>query len=173
MSTFAIYAFVVTGLYIAYMSGAIMMDLFSKKGQKKDSTEVFNNSDMGDDADEERSTVVDETDDGYTFHHPVEESTVISDDDSDQGEATNYVDDDGEGTAQEEQPVDINPDDEDLLEEESMESKAAYESLKAVQEQMDAVYPTYQEEYRSDEFGFVMVQPISSKTRILRKMVTL
>jgi len=173
MSTFAIYAFVVTGLYIAYMAGAILMDLFGKKGQKKDSTEVFNNSDMGGDADEERSTVVDETDDGYAVHHPGEEPPAISDEDTDQGETVTFVDDDGEGTAQEEQPVDTNPDDEDLLEEESMESKAAYESLKAVQEQMDAVQPTYQEEYRSDEFGFVMAQPISSKTRILRKMVKL
>lgn len=173
MSTFAIYAFVVTGLYIAYMAGVIMMDLLGKKGQKKDSTEVFNNSDMGDDADEERSTVIDETDDGYAVHHPGEESPVISDDDSEQSETDTFIGDDDEGTAQEEQPVDTNPDDEDLLEQESMESMAAYESLKAVQEQMDAVQPTYQEEYRSDEFGFVMAQPISSKTRILRQLVTL
>ena len=34
MKKFEIYAFVVTGLYILYMSAVIMKDLFGKKGQK-------------------------------------------------------------------------------------------------------------------------------------------
>ena len=67
MSAFAIYAFVVTGLYIVYMAVAILMDLFGKKGQKKDSAEEFNNSDMaGGEDDSECGTLVDETPDGYS-----------------------------------------------------------------------------------------------------------
>ena len=173
MSTFAIYAFVVTGLYIIYMAVAIMMDLFGKKGQKKDNSEVFNNSDMGGDVDdEERSTVVDETDDGYAVRHPDDESPSASGEELlEQEETETFVD--GDGSPEGEQPVDTNPDDEDLLEQESMESKAAYESLKAVQEQMDAVQPTYQEEYRSEEFAFMMAQPISQSSRILRRITHL
>ena len=41
MGAFAIYAFVVTGLYILYMSAVIMKDLFGKKGQKKEVSVVF------------------------------------------------------------------------------------------------------------------------------------
>ena len=67
MNAFAIYAFVVTGLYIVYMAVAILMDLFGKKGQKKDTAEEFNNSDMsGGDDDGEGGTLVDETPDGYS-----------------------------------------------------------------------------------------------------------
>ena len=47
MGAFAIYAFVVTGLYILYMSAVIMKDLFGKKGQKKDAAEEFNTADVG------------------------------------------------------------------------------------------------------------------------------
>ena len=54
MGAFAIYAFVVTGLYILYMSAVIMKDLFGKKGQKKDAAEEFNTADIG----EESSTSI-------------------------------------------------------------------------------------------------------------------
>ena len=172
MSTFAIYAFVVTGLYIVYMAVAILMDLFGKKGQKKDSSEVFNNADMEGDADEEHSTIVDETDGGYAIHHEDEEPPVPADDEVPEHEEV-ADDEDGDGTVQEEQPVDTNPDDEDLLEEESLESQAAYESLKAVQEKMDSVEPFYQEELRSEEYAFMMAQPISQPSRILRQITKL
>ena len=174
MSTFAIYAFVITGLYIVYMAVAILMDLFGKKGQKKDDSEVFNNSDMSGEGDEERSTVVDETDDGYAVHQLGEEPEIPSDnnadyDDEQRSEEEDNVDD----VEQEEQPVDTNPDDEDLLEQESQESQAAYESLKAVQARMDAVQATYQDEYRSDEFAVMMAQPMNQKNRILRQIVNI
>lgn len=171
MSTFAIYAFVITGLYIFYMAVAILMDLFGKKGQKKDSTEVFNNADMGGDDEEEHSTVVDETDDGYAVHHPSEENLLPPADEEQVEDEETAVYDEGDGADQEEQPVDTNPDDEDLLEQESMESKAAYESLKAVQESMDTVQPSYQEEFRSEEYAFVMAQPISQRSKMLKKII--
>ena len=157
MSGFAIYAFVITGLYIVYMAVAIMMDLFGKKSQKKDDSEEFHNTDMGD-GDEDSSTVVEETSDGYSVRQPGEPVDTPSDDEEEE-----LVDD----VKQEEQPVDDNPDDEELLEQESLESQAAYESLKAVQAQMDTVAPFYQDEYRSEDFAIVQAQPLNKRSRIL------
>ena len=74
--------------------------------------------------------------------------------------------------SQSELPVDTISNDEDLLEEESMESQAAYESLKAVQEQMDAVQPTYIEDCQSDDFALMMAQPINTKNRIIKAIAT-
>lgn len=64
-------------------------------------------------------------------------------------------------------PEKICLDDEDILEEESEESKAAYEYLKAVQEQMEAVQPSYKEDYQGDEFALMMAQPIESSHKAL------
>jgi len=159
MSAFAIYAFVVTGLYIVYMAVAILMDLFGKKGQMKDSAEEFNNSDMsGGEDDSEGGTLVDETPDGY--------STRSASDSEDDEHYDDEVD-------QKEQLVVESPDDEELLNQESQESQAAYESLKAVQEQMDPVSPHYQDEYRSEDFAVLMAQPMSQKSRILRHYVNM
>ncbi len=170
MSVFAIYAFVVTGLYIVYMAVAILMDLFGKKGQKKDGAEEFNNSDLSGGVDDsEGGTLVDETPDGYTTRDAIE-----ADDDShadDTGdESSTVVDDEVE---QVEQVVVDSPDDEDLLNQESQESQAAYESLKAVQEKMDPVSPHYQDEYRSEDFAVMLAQPMSQKSRILRSFVNI
>ena len=74
---------------------------------------------------------------------------------------------------QKEQLVVESPDDEELLNQESQESQAAYESLKAVQEQMDPVSPHYQDEYRSEDFAVLMAQPMSQKSRILRHYVNM
>lgn len=161
MSGFAIYAFVITGLYIIYIGVVILMDLFVKKDQKKDSSEEFNNSGMVD-ADEDSSTVVDETSDGYAVRHP---GDAVED------EPVEEVEDEDSEVPQEEQPAYDNPDDEELLEQESLESQAEYESLKAVQASMDAVTPSYQDEYRSDDFAVLMAQPIKQKSRILRHFV--
>ena len=165
MSGFAIYAFVITGLYIVYMAVAIMMDLFMKKDQKKESTEEFNNSGMVD-ADEDSSTVVDETSDGYAVRHPGNADEEREDEETEDEEP---VDEE----IPEEQPTFDGSDDDDFLEEESLESQAAYESLKAVQARMDSVTPVYQDEYRSDDFAVLMAQPIKQKSRILRHFVEL
>lgn len=90
----------------------------------------------------------------------IEENTFRRTDEFSQGE-------------QEDQSVKVSPDDEDLLEEESMESQAAYESLKAVQKQMDAVQPTYIEDCQSDDFALIMAQPINTRNRILKTIATL
>ena len=68
-------------------------------------------------------------------------------------------------------PEEICLDDEDLLEEESEESKAAYESLKAIQEQMNAVQPSYEEDYQGDEFAVMMAQPMESSQKIIRHVM--
>lgn len=163
MSGFTIYFFVVTGLYILYMGVVVMMDLFGKKGQKKDDAEEFNNSDMGDGVDhedEDEGTFVDEAPGGYSTRSsnaviPVEEEEYASDEPSDEVEEA-------------QQEVADSSSDEELLEQESMESKQAYESLKAVQEQMDDIVPHYQEEYRSDDFAAVLSQSLIGKSsRIL------
>lgn len=160
MSVFAIYAFVITGLYILYMAVTILLDLFGKKGQKKESVEEFNNSDMNDD--EEGSSVVDETAGGYTVQQPGAVTPVIPV--SEEKEPVPEQEHD-----QEDSYVEEVVDDDTLLEQESRESMEAYESLKAVQAQMDAVLPSYQDEYRSDDFAVMMAQPVNHRSRILRK----
>ena len=162
MSGFTIYAFSVTGLYIVYMAVTIMMDLFVKKDQKKESTEEFNNSGMID-ADDDVSTVVDETSDGYSVHRFGEPET----------EHQEELSDDVEVPEDDELVVEDVDDEDDLLEMESLESQAAYESLKAVQATMDSVSPSYQDEYRSEDFAALMAQPIKHKSRILRHFVEL
>jgi len=171
MSAFAIYAFVVTGLYIVYMAVAILMDLFGKKGQMKDSAEEFNNSDMsGGEDDSEGGTLVDETPDGYSTRSASDSGDGVSPEEKDDSEDDEHYDDEVD---QKEQLVVESPDDEELLNQESQESQAAYESLKAVQEQMDPVSPHYQDEYRSEDFAVLMAQPMSQKSRILRHYVNM
>lgn len=171
MSTFAIYAFVITGLYIAYMAVAIMMDLFGKKGQLKDSTEVINNDDMVGDSDEERSTIVDETDDGYSVRHSGEELPDSSDEEKPESEEAVVSEEDVDSEL--EDPIDVTSDDDDVLEQESQELVAEYERAKAVQMQMESVQPSYQEEYRSEDFAFIMAQPISQRSRILKQITSI
>ena len=172
MGVFTIYAFVVTGLYILCMAVLILMDLFGKKGQKKDNVEEFNNSDMsGDDDSDEGGTLVDETPNGEATRSADDSGSsaenIVEEEESDDAE---HADDEVE---QQEQLVDDGPDDEELLNQEMEESQAYYESLKAVQEQMDPISPHYQDEYRSEDFAVIMAQPMSQKSRILRNFVNI
>ena len=168
MSGFAIFAFILTGIYIVYMSVVIMMDLFGKKSQKQDSSEEFNNSDMVDmvSGDDDSSTVVDETSDGYSVHQPGVSSVASSSDEGDDDETS----DDGEpldeqslsdGTLEEEYP-----DDDDTL-----DSQVYFESLRDARAQMDTVVPSYQDEYGSEDFAIVQSQPLNKRSRILRHFV--
>ena len=181
MGAFAIYAFVVTGLYILYMSAVIMKDLFGKKGQKKDTAEEYNTADVG----EESSTVIDETEDGFHIHQEgeaaedapqtTEEEEHPEDNGSDascQGNARE-VSISGEAVSQEdqEQPVVDNPDDETLLEEESEASQAEYERVIAVKKKMQSVKPSHQDEYTSDEYLAKTSIPLSEQSRILCNMI--
>lgn len=179
MGAFAIYAFVVTGLYILYMSAVIMKDLFGKKGQKKDVAEEFNTADIG----EETSTVIDETEDGFHVHQSGE---VV--DDTQQEPTEEHSEDSGSSVSHQEpakasvsvdsfvqddqeQPVDENPDDETLLEEESEASQAEYERLIAVKKEMLSIKPSYQDEYLNEEYRVSTAKPLSEQSRILCNMV--
>lgn len=179
MSAFAIYAFTVTGLYILYMGVTILMDFSGKKNQKKDGAEEFNNSDMNvnDDADE-GGTLVDETPDGYSTRIAGDAAGVAagvagSSEDVSDDDAADGGEDSEDDVAQQEQPVDDNLDDEEILNQEMQQSQADYESLKAVQEQMESVSPQYQDQFRSEDFAVLMHQPLSTKTRILRAYVNI
>ena len=181
MGAFAIYAFVVTGLYILYMSAVIMKDLFGKKGQKKEAVEEFNTADVG----EESSTVIDETEDGFHIHqegeaaadapqateeeeHPEDQSS----DASHQGNVREIAVPEGSVPQEDqEQPVDDNPDDETLLEEESEASQAEYERVIAVKKEMQSVKPSYPDEYTSDEYLDKTSIPLSEQSRILCNMI--
>ena len=59
MSAFGIWAIILTGIYLIYYPVVIFLDLFGKKGQKKDGVEVFDTG-TGDEApvmaDEEEET---------------------------------------------------------------------------------------------------------------------
>lgn len=170
MSAFAIYALVVTGLYLVYLAVVIPMDLFGKKSQTKDSAEEFNNSDLSGGDDSEGGTLVDETPDGYSTRSASDADDGVSPDADDDTSDDEHFDDEVD---QKEELVVDSPDDEELLNQESEESQAAYESLKAVQEQMDPVSPYYQDEYRSEDFAVMMAQPMSQKSRILRSFVNI
>ena len=162
MSTFAIYAFVVTGLYILYMAVVILLDLFGRKDQKKEGAEVIINRDMSGVADDEDvGTYVDEVPDGYSTRSVAD----VSSDDA-------PVDFSGdEDVGREEQPVDVALDDEEVLHQEMEASLSAYASLKAVQEQADPAVPSFQGECPSEDFAVVLSQPMSHKSRILRHFV--
>ena len=181
MGAFAIYAFVVTGLYILYMSAVIMKDLFGKKGQKKDAAEEFNIADIG----EESSTVIDETEDGFHVHQSGEAAADAGQEPAEE----EHPEDNGSSASQQagarevsissgsatqedqEQPVDDNPDDETLLQEESEASQAEYERLVAVKKEMLSIKPSYQDEYTNDEYRASTARPLSEQSRILCKMV--
>ena len=140
-----------------------MLDLFSKKEQKRDETEEFCIADMGV-ADEDKPAVIDETEDGFSLRHSkveIEQSvsthTTASELESDEPEVE-----------QKEQPIEDNPDDESVLEDESADSMTAYERAKAVQRECMASSPvTYQEQYSSEAFAVKMSQPIRDEERLL------
>ena len=167
MGVFTIYAIVVTGLFLLYMTVTIALDLYGKKAQKKDETEIFNTSEDGDE--EEAAHIVNETDGGYSIG---QDDVEVPDFESQEDDNGGYQDDGDDGDIeQEEQEVDDNPDDDTLLQEESMSSQAQYESLKEVQNRMEAAVPVYQHQYGSDDFAFMMAQPMNKETRILRTIL--
>ena len=157
MSAFAIYSFVITGLYIVSIAFLIMRDLLGKKGNKKDDVEVFNNDDIDNSIDDEHSIVVDESDDGYVIRQPGEEDLV----DSDESGGVSYDD----------PPSYESPDEEDVLNQESIDMQADDDFLKSVQEQMQNTNLSYQDEYSSSDFAVILAQPISNSSKILRRII--
>lgn len=179
MSAFTIYAFVVTGLYILYMAVVVLTDLFRKKDHKNDGVEEISNSDMGD---EDGRCLVDESPDdprGYRTHSdgdtpPATEPPAVSGD-STVDSSVNVAEDRSDDVPQQEQAVSDDPSDEGDLQEESLESQAAYERLKSITGKMDVVVPAYQEDLSSVDFAAMLAQPpvSASQDRILRKIINL
>ena len=162
---YSIYAFAVTGVYVLYIAVVMMHDLFHKKGKKEDGAEEFDTADMNG-GDEDKPAVIDETEDGFALHNnKVEEELSGSVSDS---TAADSLDSDEPEVEQTEQPVDENPDDDAVLEDESERSMSAYERAKEVQRERMATAPmTYQEQYNSEAFAVKMSQPIRDEERLL------
>ena len=166
MSTFTIYAFVVTGVYILYIGTMIVLDLFRKKGVKKDDAEVFNTADMSDDQ-PEQSTVIDETEDGFQIQKQNQESS-----EAETGQTAKNIPLTIENPSEEHQPQEP-LDDDAILAEEGMQSQAYYNSLKEVQRQMDSVIPTYQKPLRSDVMAAEMSKRIDKQTQIYHEIINI
>lgn len=170
MGAFTIYAMVVTGLYILYMGVTIAFDLHGKKDKKKEDVEEFNTADAG----EEKSTVIDETAEGFVVRNGDDDTqgdldNSDSSDNAAQSQQMQQGDDDD--VAQEEQPVEDNPDDEDLLYQESEASVHQFEELKeSVQEKMIVALPKYQEEFDSREYHIASSQPMDKPMQMYRTM---
>ena len=166
MSTFTIYAFVVTGVYILYIGTMIVLDLFRKKGVKKDDAEVFSTADMNDDQ-PEQSTVIDETEDGFQIQKQNQESS-----EAETGQTAKNIPLTIENPSEEHQPQEP-LDDDDILAEEGMQSQSYYNSLKEVQRQMDSVIPTYQKPLRSDVMAAEMSKRIDKQTQIYHEIINI
>lgn len=166
MSTFTIYAFVVTGVYILYIGTMIVLDLFRKKGVKKDDAEVFSTVDMNDDQ-PEQSTVIDETEDGFQIQKQNQESS-----EAETGQTAKNIPLTIENPFEEHQPQEP-LDDDAILAEEGMQSQAYYNSLKEVQRQMDSVIPTYQKPLRSDVMAAEMSKRIDKQTQIYHEIINI
>ena len=168
MSTFGIYAVVLSTIYFPYIVGNILWDMVGYHPAKKKEVEVYDVPEVGngDDEADDNSVMVIETENGYS----VGNSPAGGDSNAaNQGDSNSGNEESGQDAPL--PPDDI--DDDDLLEQESRESLASYESLKAIQIQMDAVTPVYQDEYSSDDFAVLMAQPLNQRTRILRNIVRL
>lgn len=167
MGVFTIYFIVMTGLYLVYMTVVITMDLFGKKVQNKNDIEEFNTSDDKDEVDE-TAHFVNETDGGYSIGQDDNDSSGDEMPDN-QAEVSSLVD---PAVTQTEEQIDNSPTDEDLLQEEMMESQADYERVKSVQDKMTSVTPFYQEQYTSEDFAFTLAQPMDKATKIFKQIVT-
>ena len=171
MGAFTIYAMVVTGLYILYMGVTIAFDLHGKKDNKKEDVEEFNTTDAG----EEKSTVIDETEEGFVVRNADDNTQGDLDNSNSSDSASAHHQQmqqgDDDDVAQEEQPVEDNPADEDLLNQESEASVHQFEELKdTVQEKMIMARPKYQQEYNSKEFQIASSQPMDKPMQMFRYM---
>ena len=178
MGTFMIYAIVVTILYLLYMTVTIAVDLYGKKGQRKDDSELIIASEDGGD-DEETAHVVSETDGGYAIGQDNLEPPVEGHDLEEEGTDTGNVDESGEPENEEdeeeveqaEQPVEDDPDD-TLLFEESLAEQTTYENMmREMNERLEPTVPSFQHQYTSEEFAFIIAQPMNKATKIMRTIL--
>lgn len=158
MSVFTIYAIVLTGLYIIYYPVTILMDLFSKKGQKRNGFEVFNTGAESESSDEEEESgvVVSETAEGYSVGDPV----PVLEEGQQEGA--------GEAPVQVVEPTPV-VEDSVPVDEVNERDQKLYETL--TKQQLDPVSVKYQEEYDAASYLVVSQQPLHTKSRILRTIV--
>lgn len=154
MSAFAIWFFILTGIYLFYYAGTICFDLFVKKqAVKKEDVEVFNTSGIIEDDDDASSVAVHERKSGgHAFGDdfleeeasaPVSSSSDVSDD---SGPAANPI-------QQQEQREDA-----DMVD-------------RMRDAKLNPVPVSFQEEYYLDEYSIVMAGPKTSTSRIFRELV--
>jgi hypothetical protein len=152
------------------MGVTIAFDLHGKKDKKKEDVEEFNTADAG----EEKSTVIDETAEGFVVRNGDDDTQgdLDNSDSSDNAaQSQQMLQGDDDDVAQEEQPVEDNPDDEDLLNQESEASVHQFEELKeSVQEKMIVARPKYQEEFDSREYHIASSQPMDKPMQMYRTM---
>lgn len=155
MSAFTIYAIILTGIYIIYYSVQMMLDVLGKKNQKKDSAEVFETEDAVAD-DEDSGVIITETPNGYCKGEDTSAAAV-----SDNFQKTDNPQK-SEDTADNASAASPTP---------AEEEKQRDHTL--VQEQLNPVQVSYQEEYNADAFIEAMSQPLSSKTHIFQMPVSI
>lgn len=155
MSAFTIYAIILTGIYIIYYPVQIMLDVLGKKSQKKDSAEVFDTEDAVAD-DEDSGVIITETPNGYCKGEDTSAAAI-----SDNSQKTD--------NPQKSENTDDNVPAASLT---SAEEEMRHDQ-KLVQEQLNPVQVSYQEEYNADAFIEAMSQPLSSKTHIFQMPVSI
>lgn len=171
MSTTVIYWIILTGLYAAYMTVTITIDLFGKKGEKKETTEIIPGDNVIDDVDDDdtSSNIVEESaDGGYQIYDGGVTEDLSSVEEDVSSDSDDPIDDDD--VLHEEKPV-SSMDDDAILDQESEEMFAQYERLLSIKDDMESVSPSYQDEYSSEDLAVILAQPLDSKVKILRNIV--
>ena len=141
MSAFGIWAIILTGIYLIYYPVVIFLDLFGKKGQKKDGIEIF---DTG--AGDAPASVEDDEEEAPTTVVMEEEETPVQE-------------------QEEESPqVPLTP--EQQQQEQFREMKDRIEET--LQSGGEPVNPSYQQTLDSQTMLLMMNQPMNKKSRIKR-----
>lgn len=152
MSAFGIWAIILTGCYLVYYPVVISLDLFGKKGQKKDGMEEFDtggvNASGGVDDDDETPTDVVDTGNGYR----------VGDVEVEQDE------DDLEQSREEVPQVPLTPE---------QQQQEEFVALKdRIDDQLkhggETVNPDYQQTLNTETYLMMMNQPLNKKSRIKR-----
>lgn len=152
MSAFGIWAIILTGCYLVYYPVVISLDLFGKKGQKKDGVEEFDTGGIeaagGVDDEEETPTDVVDTGNGYR----------VGDVEEDQ------EDDDHEPVHEEAPQVPLTP--EQKQQEEFITLKHRIDDQ--LKNGGETVNPAFQQTLDSNTYLLMMNQPLNKKSRIKR-----
>ncbi len=141
MSAFGIWAIILTGIYLIYYPVVIFLDLFGKKGQKKDGVEVFDTG-AGD------------------------EAPVISDEEEEMPTTVVMEEEEAPVPQQEEESPQVPLTPEQQQQEQFREMKNRIEET--LQSGGEPVNPSYQQTLDSQTMLLMMNQPMNKKSRIKR-----